>query len=271
MALVMTEPGIKPALVPLPLMTREHVKTLVDLIRGATGEAGDHSVRKLKDLLKHFPPLEDLILPRTTDAHGFHHSTRGPRPAPMVAAGSNYIFRCVLAILWKAVVEPVIRVGFLKLEVRLFQLRGTFIRRSLDHLWWCPTETLISLPIYVAGIYAIDGAIECVSDYAISSYIPKLNTLLASPPGADYPLVLFKRTAIYSLTRDELRKVKLYVPEKYLVKLGDDTPALVDDVVSHLHAASIVHFACHGKQGTAGLWLLSYDSGWVDREYASSS
>jgi CHAT domain-containing protein len=47
----------------------------------------------------------------------------------------------------------------------------------------------------------------------------------------------------------ELRNIAARVPNDCLVKLGiPEAPATVNEVISHLSAASIAHFACHGEQ-----------------------
>ena len=52
-------------------------------------------------------------------------------------------------------------------------------------------------------------------------------------------------------TLHELRVIQRHIPSDALVALGHppSTPrATVSEVLSHLSTASIVHFACHGKQ-----------------------
>jgi hypothetical protein len=94
----------------------------------------------------------------------------------------------VLKVLWSDVVWPILdALGFtvsllssssLHSGISLyhhFQLSDSSER--LPRLWWCPTGPLAFLPIHAAGIY--DGKPkQCLSDFAISSYIPTLNTLL---------------------------------------------------------------------------------------------
>lgn len=50
-------------------------------------------------------------------------------------------------------------------------------------------------------------------------------------------------------TREELVKIQEYIPSKCLVVLGTpETSTSIDAVLHHLLDASIVHFACHGRQ-----------------------
>jgi len=48
--------------------------------------------------------------------------------------------------------------------------------QSIRRIWWCATGPFAFLPIHAAGIYGEGGT--CVSDFAISSYIPKIATLI---------------------------------------------------------------------------------------------
>lgn len=100
-------------------------------------------------------------------------------------------------------------------------------------------------------------------DYAISSYIPTIGALLnqrttSKPPSSSTTDIpdSFKMLAIVqpkSLpnTLHELRVIQRHIPSDALVALGNppSTPlATVSEVLHHLSTASIVHFACHGKQ-----------------------
>jgi CHAT domain-containing protein len=46
-------------------------------------------------------------------------------------------------------------------------------------------------------------------------------------------------------TLEELRKIELHVRDKALVRL---VPGFVEEVIAHLPAISVAHFACHGQQ-----------------------
>lgn len=55
-----------------------------------------------------------------------------------------------------------------------------------------------------------------------------------------------------SSAAEELRKIKARVPNEHLVQLGvPGSPSRVETILSHLSAATIVHFACHGTQDRA--------------------
>lgn len=124
-------------------------------------------------------------------------------------------------------------------------------------MWWYPTGPFTSLPIHAAGIYGVEDG-ERLSNYAVSSYTPTLNALLAPLPLATNPLkmlaVIQPNTPGYAplpSTYLELLKIEEHIPCHYLVKLGiPEAPATVEKVISHLATVSIIHLACHGVQDT---------------------
>lgn len=101
------------------------------------------------------------------------------------------------------------------------------------------------LPLHAAG----DG--DWVFEYVISSYVPSISALVDSTESSfpkDDNLKMVVITDPYSLhfTKEELSKIKEQVPQKYLEHLPPDTT--VTDVLDRISYASIVHFACHGRQ-----------------------
>jgi CHAT domain-containing protein len=125
----------------------------------------------------------------------------------------------------------------------------------LPRIWWCPTGPFAFLPIHAAGVYEGDNP-ESFSDYAISSYTPTLDALLASPPTkVDEPKMLAviqhempgNRRLDLPFALKELGTIERYVP--WLTKLGTkEEPTSVGRVLSLLPDASFVHFTCHGSQ-----------------------
>ncbi|KAF9524209.1 CHAT domain-containing protein [Crepidotus variabilis] len=80
-------------------------------------------------------------------------------------AGLHHILR----ELWNGVVWPILEaLGYSSPPVHR------------NRIWWCPTGPLAFLPIHAAGIYNPDGQVlgSCLSDFAVSSYIPTVTTLL---------------------------------------------------------------------------------------------
>lgn len=119
------------------------------------------------------------------------------------------------------------------------------------------------MPIHAAGIYRGDKRTS-VSDYFISSYTPTIGILLAArtrplPNGCkiltvaqpDPGVGMFKLPSV----RTELQKIVEIVPHNNLIPLsGSAKPdpegrdATVENVVSKLPDANILHIACHGVQ-----------------------
>ena len=116
---------------------------------------------------------------------------------------------------------------------------------------WCPTGHFTFLPIHAAGRYEELG-IECASDYFISSYTPTIGALLApdsTPSTETFKMMAVIQSTELTSTKKELGNIRRHVSSKYLLELGvPGVPAGVETVASGLSQASIVHFACHGKQ-----------------------
>ena len=109
------------------------------------------------------------------------------------------------------------------------------------------------MPVHAAGIYTGEMAIS-VSDYAVSSYVPTIGSLLraqthhaCSAKPFKMMVVIQPKTLWYA--NQELHNIAGHVANECLVKLGVlGAPATVNEVASHLSAVSIAHFACHGEQ-----------------------
>ncbi|KAF8957035.1 CHAT domain-containing protein [Flammula alnicola] len=174
----------------------------------------------------------------------YTHRSRGVA----TSSGPDSVLGRGLGVLWRTVVKPVIRA----LDLKKSELP--------DRIWWCPTGQFVSLPIHAAGIYSGPGQ-ECLADYAVSSYIPTLATLLpvASEPAPQVPNLKMlaviqpetnlKGWGTLESTRDELKNIQQVVPSDSLASYGlEGAPATVDTILRQIPTANIVHFACHGKQ-----------------------
>ncbi|KAF8145064.1 CHAT domain-containing protein [Mycena galopus ATCC 62051] len=145
-----------------------------------------------------------------------------------------------------------------ELEARLLAGREGTVKMDPDEksvdpprLWWCPTGPFAFLPIHAAGIYDKDMT-DCVSDYVIPSYTPTLTALLDPPP---VTATQFQMTTVIEPKAPncpplpgamaELNKIMTRVPDQWLTGLVNTT---AETALIHLHASSIVHFACHGVQ-----------------------
>ncbi|KAF8154290.1 CHAT domain-containing protein [Crassisporium funariophilum] len=223
--------------IPLPRLTTEELRKLVYLIQAAALQAkiSRSSIGETAENVAPFPPPVAETLRSWMD----QEESRGMRYANQIPSDS--IFKSVLETIWIEVVQPVI--DFLGLEKS----------DQPPVLQWCPTGLFAFLPIHAAGSYN-EGDIDCVSDYVVSSYTPTIGVLLEgdNPNAAssqDFEMMAVVDTSRLPSARSELENIRRRVPNDCLVQLGiPGVPAQVEAIISHLSTASIVHFACHGKQ-----------------------
>ena len=135
-------------------------------------------------------------------------------------------------------------------------------------MWWCPTGALIDLPLHAAGEYNSDGSSSvCVSDYVVSSYAPRLSTLLPVD-NEEYSFVLHspRTLAIGQAQAQGAAPLPGTVQELGLVRqiCGSNITSLegeeanIAGVLAELRLTELVHFACHGEQSK-----LEFDSGLI--------
>ena len=119
-------------------------------------------------------------------------------------------------------------------------------------LQWCPTGLFSFLPIHAAGCYDNELAVECASDYIVSSYTPTISALLipdSTPSTKPFKMMVAIQSKELSSAQRELKIIEQHVPNDSLVRLGiSGSPASVETVATCLSDVSIAHFACHGKQ-----------------------
>lgn len=180
----------------------------------------------------------------------------------------------VLRRLWTDIVKPIIdHLGFKNIEqesqsaCNLSQDAHKLRRRNRPRLWWCPVGEAVFLPLHAAGSYK-GKAQECISDYVVSSYLPNLNTL-TNARGAETPLLKTeskllllsqpraRRQRRLQNTAEEVARVaNLFAqPDSLLYMKGSmnavDTEGrhtTMENVLTVLPEASILHMACHGYQ-----------------------
>ncbi|KAJ7489711.1 CHAT domain-containing protein [Mycena galericulata] len=233
-ALVVTQEEVKH--IPLPDLAIETTQCLGDILRIALSSHGARS-----------DPLQALLQPIRTNPRlkAVRMPTEGHTPKDL--------FEWVLGMLWFTVTRPVI--DALELKVSKFQKPDD--KGPLPRIWWCPTGPFAFLPIHAAGVYEGNNP-ESLSDYAISSYTPTLDALLASSaPKVHEPKILAvaqpempgDHRLDLPFTLKELDMIERHVPTTWLTKLGTkEEPTSVGRVLSLLPDASFVHFACHGSQ-----------------------
>ena len=117
---------------------------------------------------------------------------------------------------------------------------------------WCTTGLFTFLPIHAAGCYDNERAVECASDYFVSSYTPTIGALLGRPPvrpTQKLKMMVVIQSSELKSTEKELEIIRNYVSNDSLIEFGTPgNPAEVEAVAPRLPDASIVHFACHGQQ-----------------------
>lgn len=117
-------------------------------------------------------------------------------------------------------------------------------------MWWCATGPLAFLPIHAAGYYDNEVPGTKLSDFAISSYIPSLTSILKStvPQQDNFKLV--------AVTQPELpcAEEEWKLIQKWLGNLSNThlsgADATVERVLEEMKKCNWVHLACHGTQNT---------------------
>ncbi|KAH6871955.1 CHAT domain-containing protein [Coprinopsis sp. MPI-PUGE-AT-0042] len=157
----------------------------------------------------------------------------------------------VLRNLWNEVVSPVLKaLGFSRVDPSSGD--------ALPRIWWCPTGPLSFLPIHAAGIHS-----DCLLDYAVSSYIPTVTTLidrvkhhqqinkdasglfLTSQPNAP-------GTSPIPGTTKEVWSINSMATENGArVAMLEGSTLTVDKCLQHMEDYSCIHLACHASQNAA--------------------
>ncbi|QRV95279.1 CHAT domain protein [Ceratobasidium sp. AG-Ba] len=164
--------------------------------------------------------------------------TRGVKKAP----GEKDVVMKILCMLWVELADPVLQ--FLGYKNRT--------NEELPHITWCTTGPLSMLPLHAAGDYS---KLNCsLFNFAISSFTPNLNALLASPViTAKSPKILLvgqtntPQQSPLMFTKTELDKVGRQIGVSHITRLEGDE-ATTTAVLSALDEHNWVHFACHANQ-----------------------
>ncbi|KAI9573138.1 CHAT domain-containing protein [Boletus coccyginus] len=170
---------------------------------------------------------------------------------PETPEGDSWEF--LLSNLWKGVVRPV-------LDSLAFQTPG-----DPSRIFWCPTGPFVFLPIHGAGLYDTQHAQPGyhVSDFVVSSYIPTLSILtlpsdFSTPPSGDLRLLVVRQPSSDGLhhlsgVATELTHIREVIRDSPSVHitLVESSDGTAEEVLSLMHQADWVHFACHGIQDAA--------------------
>ncbi|CAE6507950.1 unnamed protein product [Rhizoctonia solani] len=153
-------------------------------------------------------------------------------------------FATILASLWKDIVKPVIDFLGYKPNQRL---------EELPHITWCTIGALSFIPFHAAGIY--ENSRACISDYAISSYIPSLTALLSSSPPAVASSILAisqeQTPGSHSNlpgAAQELEHIREHADGVISYTQVTNEMATVEAVLSGMEYHDCVHLACHAHQ-----------------------
>ena len=129
------------------------------------------------------------------------------------------------------------------------------------------------LPIHAAGIYDPLHRI-CVSDYVVSSYAPMLSMLLPPNTSDNHSFILnspqtlvigqadAQGVAALPGTITELKQIRQICGRQVITVASlEGEQANIDNVVSALRSAELVHIASHGQQIESGFdsGLILYD------------
>ena len=133
---------------------------------------------------------------------------------------------------------------------------------KLPRIWWCPTGSLAFLPIHAAGIYVGSKGMpkQCLSDFAVSSYIPTVNALLETSESncGDAPTGLLivsqpntpKKTQILGAA-DEANKVARQLEKRGIFSITlDNQSGTIEGVLKAMETFPSIHLACHASQNT---------------------
>jgi len=183
----------------------------------------------------------------------------------------------VLSVLWSQVVWPILESLAFPVCVPLlrFYLSLTYIHYfqetdansvKLPRIWWCPTGPLAFLPIHAAGIYSQskDTPKRSLCDFAISSYIPTVNTLLKPSESnsikkrGDAPSGLLivsqpnspKKTQILGAAEEAKRVAGQLEKQQISSTTLIDESATIENVLKAMESFSCIHLACHASQNT---------------------
>ncbi|KAJ2932709.1 hypothetical protein H1R20_g4386, partial [Candolleomyces eurysporus] len=154
----------------------------------------------------------------------------------------------VLRNLWILVVKPI-------LDGAEIPQSGT----SKHHIWWCATGPLSFLPLHAAGDYKSETG-ATISDFAISSYIPNISTLLNR--GKARRAFDESNSGVFLVsqpntpgqvpipgTMRERRAIEEELGDRKIRYLSLEAEAATTEVgIENMGRYTCIHFACHASQ-----------------------
>ncbi|CUA73165.1 Putative protein tag-278 [Caenorhabditis elegans] [Rhizoctonia solani] len=187
--------------------------------------------------------LDDLVKKSLTQAGA---RDRGAQRRPTSSTETSDLEQ-VLAILWEDIVKPVLDA---------LDYKPNPPGSELPHITWYATGDLSSLPLHAAGIYTEPDS--CVSDYAISSYVPSITALLSSRSNSTAPAIHQSILAIGQEatpghtrlpgTMQEITHIKEHAGKSIICAQIDDENATTSAALDAMERHDWVHLACHAHQ-----------------------
>ncbi|KAF8961807.1 CHAT domain-containing protein [Flammula alnicola] len=196
--------------------------------------------------------LYQYILGRGIRNRGFESDMRAMQRMSRPDSGIYKILRD----LWQLIVKPVLDGLSISMENP---------PSDPTRIWWCITGPLTFLPIHAAGLYGQKDTKlgSCLSDFAISSYIPTVSTLLERVKNLRKSDETAPRLLLISVpstpkfpnlgripgtTREvEAIQQRLERGAFQSLSLAGDS-ATTGQVMQEMESHSFVHFACHAAQ-----------------------
>ncbi|EIN05186.1 hypothetical protein PUNSTDRAFT_137867 [Punctularia strigosozonata HHB-11173 SS5] len=177
--------------------------------------------------------------------------TQGPRKSRLGIVKAEVPMRDendLMESLWLNVVQPVL------IRLRLQKCKSYVAR---PRIWWCCAGAFASLPVHAAG--TMKPSPTFLSDFAVSSYIPSLSSLIAARQKESEShirkilVVAEPHAEGHSPLPEALREVNIIrdkLASNPLASLNLRTEIHADraSVMKQMEDASVIHLACHGLQ-----------------------
>ncbi|KAF8154492.1 CHAT domain-containing protein [Crassisporium funariophilum] len=221
-ALVMTANEVKH--LPLPDLREKEVLGLVRLVHSVkTSDSNrDKTSRsplpEVETVCEEFPEYRAIM-------RNVRYGKKVVKVVKEESPSTEDVLKLVLEVLWVKVVEPVVR----------------FID-SLPEI-----EDPITRPLVPKWSLHVSSNSCCRA--TIASLLGN-EDVVPQPSNQPFKMLAVVQPETLPGSMQELRNIQKHVAPESLVKLGDtpSAPASVSEVLRHLSTASIVHFACHGRQ-----------------------
>lgn len=154
----------------------------------------------------------------------------------------------ILDQIWRCIIHPITT------ELGLSPRSG----RNRPRIYWCPVGEFARLPLHAACSVISGIQASCVSDFAVSSYIPSLSTLIKArkdlSPFKKEELRAFLVAESHGIHRQTLLNAEKEVNNVANIMALSGVSATVDtkpccqSILKNLASTHILHLVCHGVQ-----------------------